>query len=167
MSGERHKKVMLSLGMAGGIVPTYRERAPKITPETSKMLNVVEHTVNSAIAFFGGLGKNNLEQVGIVIDKASADPNILGRARSIITFIDYSIWLLESQLSGDKPPGNIKGNAGKIKIKRVIDALVNLRLSIAGNRNYDMSSIAGIKAAERFMEICPISINAPSAEMTT
>jgi hypothetical protein len=141
---------MAAIGMAGGIVQTYREHNHHITPETEKILNQISQHVQSAINTFGRVGSINLQMISDKIDRAHDDAGVLGRARSIITFIDYAVWLLESTFTGDKSPGMIKGIRGKVTLVRIINALMELRYEISGKRNYEMCSIAGIKAAERW-----------------
>lgn len=150
---KRHTELMEAIGMAGAIVPTYRERDMAISDRISKQLTRIDQRVTSAIWFFGHVGKENLQGIAGRIDRANEDKDCLGRARSIITFIDYSVWLLENTMIGDKPAANIKGKCGRIHIQRVVDALVDLRIEIAGNRRYEICSVAGIKAAERWMQI--------------
>lgn len=150
----RHVVLMEAIGMAGAIVPTYREGETKdINHRTEKALVVVEQRILSAMWYFGSVGKENLKKIGDRIDKANEDKGILGRARSILTFIDYSVWLLERTMIGYKPAANIKGRCGRIHIQRIIDALVDLRIEIAGKRDFTMCSVAGIKAAERYASL--------------
>lgn len=144
---------MAAIGMAGGIVQTYREHNNHISPAIEKRLNQISQHVQSAINTFGRVGSVNLQMISDKIDRAHDDSGVLGRARSIITFIDYSVWLLESTLTGDKPPGMINGTRGKVSIVRIINALMELRNEITGKRNYEMCSVAGIKAAERWAEL--------------
>jgi hypothetical protein len=147
----RHVELMEAIGMAGALVPTYREGTIKdINPRVEKTLNRIDQRVVSAMWHFGAVGKENLQWIEDRIDKAHQERNILGRARSILTFIDYAIWLLESTMSGEKPPANIKGKCGRIHIQRIIDALVDFRIELAGKRDFTMCSVAGIKAAERY-----------------
>jgi hypothetical protein len=141
---------MAAIGMAGGIVQTYREQTLHITPTVEKHLANISQCISMAIHIFGRVGHENILQIAEKIDKAHDDPGILGRARSIITFVDYAVWLLESTLTGDKPSGMIKGIRGKVTLVRIINALMELRYEISGKRNYEMCSIAGIKAAERW-----------------
>ena len=54
---------------------------------------------------------------------------------------------------GDMPAGMIKGIRGKVIIMRLIESMMELRYEVAGNNSYTMSSIAGIKAAERWMQL--------------
>lgn len=150
---KRHTDLMISLGMAGGVVDTYLSQCIATTPSINQKLYTVRHNVSSAIALFGRVGGKNLDKIACKIDKAKSDKDILGRSRSIITFIDYAVWMLESSLQGDKPPATIKGHQGKIAVLRVINSLVDLRNEIAGDANYVMSSVAGMKAAEKMIEL--------------
>lgn len=150
---KRHTELMASIGMAGGIVQTYREQTLHVTPAIDKHLNNISQCVKAAIIIFGNVGQENILRISEKIDRAHDDNAILGRARSIITFIDYAVWLLESTMTGNKPPGMIKGIRGKVIIVRIVNALMELRYEISGKRNYEMCSIAGIKAAERWMQI--------------
>lgn len=150
----RHVVLMEAIGMAGAIVPTYREGTTKdINPRTEKALVVIEQRVVSAMWYFGAVGSENLQRISDRIDKAHDERNILGRARSILTFIDYSVWLLDRTMEGDKPDANIKGRCGRVHIQRIIDALIDFRAEISGSRNFEICSIAGIKAAERYVAL--------------
>lgn len=149
-----HVELMEAIGMAGAIVPTYREGTIKdIDQRIEKNLNKIEQRVVSAMWYFGSVGKDNLQWIADRIEKAHHERNILGRARSILTFIDYAVWLLESTMSGEKPAANIKGRCGRIHIQRIIDSLIDFRAEISGSRNFEMCSIAGIKAAERYASL--------------
>lgn len=151
---KRHTTLMAAIGMAGAIAPTYRDQTMAIpSARVDKLLNAIEQQCQIAIHSFGRIGRENILNLEKRIDSAHADRDILGRARSIITFIDYAIWLLENTMTGDKPAANIKGKCGRIHIQRIIDALVDLRFEIAGDRRYEVCSIAGIKAAERWMQL--------------
>lgn len=152
----RHTDLMLAVGMAGAIPDSYLNETPEPDEAITKKLVAICQATRSALVVFGKVGKENLVAIESVIDKAQADKKILGRARSIITYIDYAIWLLEATMSdkdGVKAPAKIRGAQGLVYIKRIIAALVDLRIELAGNRNYDMCSIAGISAAERFMSL--------------
>jgi hypothetical protein len=141
-----HTKLMASIGMAGAIVPTYREANPVPRFRVEKCLVTIDQRTTAAIRYFGKVGAENIIKIGDKIDAANADRDCLGRARSILTYIDYAVWLLETAL--EDGTANIKGSQGRFYVKALIASLVALREEIAGNRNFECCSIAGIKAAE-------------------
>ena len=125
----KHTELMGRLGMAGAIVPTYRERIGQPAPGIDKALNRVEFHFTKAIAIYGRVGKQNLEKIGAKIDEMR-ERTCLGQARSIMTFIDYAVELLERALDGKKPIADIKGPVGRKAVKELIYSLCDLRVAI-------------------------------------
>ena len=101
---KRHTELMAAIGMAGGIVQTYRSQTIHVSKGIEKRLNQIDQCVSMAVHTFGRVGQKNVMAIAEKIDKANNDKYILGRARSIVTFIDYATWLLESTLMVTCPP---------------------------------------------------------------
>lgn len=150
---KRHTDLMIAIGMAGGVVDTYLSNNIEISNDINKRLTAVKQSVSSAIFMFGRVGNNNIKSIADKIDRAKMDDNILGSARSIISFVDYAVWMLESSLQGVKPPAMIKGNRGKVAVMKMINSLVDLRNEIAEDSDHFDSAIEGINAAERMMQL--------------
>lgn len=145
-----HTELLARIGLAGAIVPTYRNKIQYPNDRIGKLLNAIDFYTTASIRFYGRVGAENIEKIGQRIDYMNAE-SCMGKARSILTFIDFSVELLEQTLSPDgdkKPIADINGRRGRVYIQRLIKSLVNLRLEVCGNKNFEICSIAGIKAAE-------------------
>jgi len=146
---EKHTKLLTAIGMAGAIPDTYRSKDG--SKKCEKALIVIDQRVTAAIRFFGRVGAENLKIIGDRIDKANADSAIMGKARSIITYVDYAIWMLESCINDGS--ARIRGIQGIVYIRYIVGALLKFREEVSGGRDWQICSIAGIKAAERFREL--------------
>jgi hypothetical protein len=146
-----HTELMARIGFVGAIVPTYRDKKyPQDAIE--RRLNAVDQLVAAAIRHFGRVGKDNLASIGDRIDKMN-EGSCLGKPRSILTFIDFAVEILEDTLTPSKSIANIKGAQGRVYIRRLIRALVDLRYAISPDRNFEICSLAGIKAAGVWKEL--------------
>lgn len=146
---KQHTELLARIGLAGAVVPTYREKVPDPPPKINKRLNEVDQYTAAAIRFFGRVGAENLVKIGDRID-AMNEQSCLGKPRSILTFIDFAVEILEKSMTvqdGEPAIARIKGVQGIAYIRRLIQALVDLRCELAKNRNFEICSIAGIRAA--------------------
>lgn len=144
-----HTELMARVALAGGVSPTYREKQNNHIPKVEKALNKIDLFTTAAIRYFGKVGKDNIVLIGDRIDQMN-EKSCLGKPRSILTFIDFSVEMLESSFQRDengKMLANLKGACGRIYIRRLIDALLEFRDSVS-NKDFPCCSIAGIKAAD-------------------
>jgi hypothetical protein len=150
MSGNKHMEMLSRLGMAGAIVPTFLEKKEnwKRKPvEVTKEMLLVQHYVKKSIKIFGGAGQENVDKIGRKID-LMRELTCLGKERSILTFIDFSVELLELALHRPKPLAGIQGGRGIRAVKDLAGALTAFRFALGGNRDHTLCILAGIKAAE-------------------
>lgn len=147
MSGAKHKEILSRIGLAGAIVPTYLEKTPCPQDNIKKLLNIVEFHVVKGIRFFGKAGKGNVLDIGAKID-LMREKTCLGKARSILTFIDFAVELMEMSMAGPNPLARIRGTEGIYHIKAIAQALSELRSELSGKNNHDICCRAGIRAAE-------------------
>ncbi len=149
---ERHAEIIARIGLAGAIVPTYATHNPRPMKTIQKHLNAIEQFATAAIRFFG---KASPSETTIIDDKIKKmrRRSCLGKSRSILTFIDFSIEILETSLSGYPPLANLNGAQGRVYIKCMIQELLDLRSEISGKRNFEICSMAGIRAAEIWGEL--------------
>jgi hypothetical protein len=147
---KRHTELLARIGLAGAVVPTYRAKLQNPPSNINKLLFKIDQCTTAAIRHFGRVGAENIVKIGARIDKMN-EQSCLGKPRSILTFIDFSVELLEtSMLVQDGKPAiaRIKGLQGMVHISRLTHALVELRHELGKGRNFEICSIAGIKAAE-------------------
>lgn len=143
----RHTELMARIGLAGAIVPTCSDSMKNPNIKTQKLIISLQQKVDAAIRFFGRVGSENIETIGRKIDEMKT-ASCLGKPRSILTFLDFAVEMLERSMDGPGAPGNIRGASGRIYIRAIIGTLVALRLELSRSRNFEICSMAAIKAAD-------------------
>lgn len=126
------------VGLANAIVPTYsNEPARKQTHSINKLLSELETETEKFFGMYDPLTLHDAERINRKIDSVK-EKTSLGKPRSIITFIDVAIAVM------DEPYRKCKFDR-KLSAMRILDTLLMLRKEIGGDRDYRMSSIAASK----------------------
>lgn len=130
------------IAMAGAIYDTYKSNydRPKDNPLVESLMNDLMEEVEKAFTLYDKINAMGIDRISKKIDSAK-EKTMLSKPRSIITFIDFAIAIL------DEPARKCNGDR-KIAVMNIIDLLLKIRMEIGGNREYALSSIAAIKAAD-------------------
>lgn len=141
-----HLESIAKLAIVGAIIDTLeKDQEDYFKPQINRNLVRMQIEVENAIDLWQKLTDKEVVRVANKIDKVKK-VTCLSKPRSSITFIEFSIALLETIL--DK----VRVNKYCL-IMLLINLLQELRFEIAGNREYFLSSKAAVHAVEQWESI--------------
>jgi hypothetical protein len=130
------------LALAGAIYDTYESNydRPKDNPDVDILMHELKSEVEHAFKLWDRITARGISRIEKKIE-AAKEKTMLSKPRSIITFIDFAVAIL------DEPARKCNGDR-KMAVIKIIDLLLRLRMAIGGKNEYTLSSIAAVKAAD-------------------
>lgn len=138
MSVQLNSLAKIALSVA--IYDSYYERNSISTPEIDVLMKELKTTVEHTLSLYPKLNTRELDRIGNKIEIAKKK-TMLSKPRSILTFIEFSIAVL------DEPARKCSGDRKKY-VNCIIELLLKIRLAIGGGREYMLSQISAAHAAD-------------------